>query len=324
MELSGPRALVRNAWAVNRPLTGAGVLLGVVSVAALVGLVVDPREITGQGAWAKPARFAFSFALYAVTLMWLLTFVRGRQRLVRLISWVTAVAVVLEVLWVVRAAAVGTTSHFNFSNSFTSTLALIMLVIISITALLGLVTIVLLLRQRVEPPALAWALSLGLALALVGMAVAVPMVISPTGAQEAAADRGLGMPIVGGHTVGRPDGGPGMPITNFSTAAGDLRVPHFVGVHALQVLCLLGLLLTLGPRSLGPRHRVVLVWIAASALLVLTGILTWQARRAQSVTSPDSATVAAFVVLAGAVAVATAAVFLHARTTPPSQPESPG
>ncbi|MEU5402906.1 hypothetical protein ABZ348_26820 [Streptomyces sp. NPDC005963] len=313
----GPRAVVQKAWAANPPLTGAGIVLGLITLAALVGLAVDPREITGQPAWAKPARFAFSFALYAVTLLWLLTFVRSHQRLVRVISWVTAVAVVLEVLWVVRAAAAGTTSHFNFSTRLVSIVAVTMLVIISVTALMGLLTIVLLLFQRVQPPALAWALSLGLAIAIAGMAVAVPMVIAPTAVQEAAADRGLGMPIIGGHSVGQVDGGPGMPITNFNTTAGDLRVPHFVGVHAVQALSLIGLLLTLGPRSLGPRHRVVLVWIAATALLGLMGVLTWQASRGQALTAPDTGTVAALIGWLGAVAAATTAVFVHARSAPP-------
>ncbi|MFE4665515.1 hypothetical protein ACFRI7_06280 [Streptomyces sp. NPDC056716] len=314
VEAFGPGAVVRRAWAVNRPLAGAGGVLGLITLAALVGLVVDPSRITGQAAWAKPARFAFSFALYAVTLLWLLTFVRGHRRLVRLISWVTAVAVVAEVLWVVRAAAAGTTSHFNFGSDFAGALTVTMLVVISVAALLALVTIVLLLLQRIEPPALAWALWLGLALAVVGMAVGVPMIAAPTPAQEVAADLGQGMPVVGAHTVGVADGGPGMPVTNFSTVGGDQRVAHFVGVHSLQALALLGLLLTLGPKTLGPRHRTALVWIAAATLLGLTAVFFWQAHRGQPVTAPDSTTVAALIALAVGAAAATAAVFAHART----------
>lgn len=315
MAAYGPRVLMRRAWAVNRPLTAAGVLLGLASLSALVGLAVDPREITGQPAWAKPARFAFSFGLYAITLLWLLTFVQGHARLVRVISWATAIGVVLEVSWAFRAAAAGTTSHFNFTTPIASALTFAALVVISLVMLMALLTVALLLRQRVEPPALAWALRLGLVVALVGMAVAVLMV-TPTPAQVTAAGLGHGLPpVVGAHTVGPPDGGPGMPVTNFSTTGGDLRVAHLVGVHALQGLPLLGLLLTLGPRALGPRHRTALVWIAATAWLGLTLILTWQAARAQPLISPDAATVTALVALVAAAAAAVTAVFRHAHTT---------
>lgn len=148
-----------------------------------------------------------------------------------------------------------------------------------------------------------------------GMAVALFMFI-PTPGQLATAEATGKQPIVGAHGVGVEDGGPGLPIVGWSTTGGDLRVPHFVGLHALQVLPLIGVLIAgFGPRWLRPDHRVALVWTAGLGYLGLVLLLTWQALRGQPVVAPDAPTLGLLLVLVAAVFTSAFFVIRQARRT---------
>jgi len=254
---------LRGVWAANPPLALVGLGTMALVIPFVVGVVADPRLVTGVPAWLKPAKFAISIGIYSLTLIWFLSFVQGHRRLVAAIAWGTAVAFALEMVVIAGQAGRGTTSHFNETTPLDGALFGIMGVAILVVWLLGLATAILLLRQRLAPPSLAWALRLGVIGATVGMLLALPMVVG-----------------AGAHAVGVADGGPGLPIVNWSTEGGDLRAGHFVGLHAMQALPLLALALArFAPRWLPEGRRAALVGVVGLAWIGVSLLLTWQELR---------------------------------------------
>jgi hypothetical protein len=305
--------LIQKGFAVNWLLMFAGIVMLVTLLASLVGIIVDPRIITGMPAWVKPAKFAISISIYNFTLLWFVHFIQGRKRLVSILANGIAVGMLVEMTIIVEQAMRGTTSHFNNATPFDSTLFAIMGSFIIFIFLLNIVAAVLLLLQRLPDPVLAWSLRLGLLLSMVGMAVAFLMT-QPTAIQMETLRSGGTLPIVGGHSVGVVDGGPGLPFLGWSTTGGDLRIAHFIGLHALQVLPLFGWLL--GQRRfnvLPTRHRVALIWTFSLAYLGLIGLLTWQALRAQPLLAPDTLTLQAWAVLLAATGIIMMGIGIHAR-----------
>ena len=303
-QLAGLRRAAEAArvlWAANRPLAVTVLASAALIIAAAIGLLADPRTITGAPAWMKPLKFAISSAVYAATLAWMLTFVHGRPRVKAIAGGAVAVAFLVELALIVVQVARGTTSHFNVSTPLDSALFGTMGFMIVLVWVMNGVVAVLLLRQgdRGLEPGLAWSLRLGLLLAAVGMGVAFLMTSVPTPVQAEALAAGQAPGSFGAHSVGVEDGGPGLPLLGWSTVGGDLRVPHFVGLHGLQVLPLLALALRRWPR-LGAAQRRGLVWVAALGYLGLTALTTWQALRGQSVIAPDVLTLAAGAALAAA------------------------
>ena len=298
---ANPVSFLRELWRTHAPLTLLSLVMLGFTLFFIVGIFTDSRVITGAPAWLKPAKFGISIAIYSLTLTWLLGFIRAErlrtQRLVNAIGWITVGVFVVEMVPIVLQVVRGTTSHFNVATPFDTFLWSTMGTAITLLWFTTLLVAVLLLRQRFENPAFAWALRLGLIIALIGMAEGFLMT-SPTAQQMAGWQAGEAVTIAGAHSVGVPDGGPGLPVVNWNTTGGDLRVGHFVGMHALQVLPFVGWFVTRRSRKpLSQRQQTGLVWTAGGFYLGVTLLLTWQALRAQPLTRPDALTLAAFTAL---------------------------
>jgi hypothetical protein len=225
----------------------------------------------------------------------------------------TAVAMVVEMAIIAGQAARGTASHFNTATPLDIILFSVMGATILVQTLSTIAVAVALWRNEFADRALGWAMRLGMTITIVG-ALAGGLMTSPTRQQLDAARAGQKMTVAGAHTVGAPDGGPGLPGTGWSVTHGDLRVPHFVGLHATQALPLVALVI--GRRKkLADALRVNLVQIAAAGYAGLFLILLSQALRGQPLLAPDATTLALLAALTASTgAAATVAAWWHNRS----------
>lgn len=286
--------------------------MGVLAVITLVGAIVDPREVLGSNLWFKPLKFELSIGIYAVSLAWLIGLLNRRQRLFWILGTVSAIGLAIEMVVIGAAAVLGTTSHFNVSTPLQAGLWSVMAASITLVWVIILLVSVALFRADLGDRARTVAIRSGAILAVVGMGLAFLMT-SPN-AQQLADYQG----IAGAHAVGIADGGPGIPILGWSTVGGDLRIPHFVGMHALQFFPLLALGLEFASRrirvlaSTEVRRRII--WVAILGFTATIGVLTLQALSGQSIVQPAGLVLVAGIVVAVATSIALViAVVLPAR-----------
>jgi hypothetical protein len=274
-------------------LTIFGFIMAVDLVFTLCGLVVDRRVITGAPAWLKPAKFALSTMIAAWSFAFCIASTRIWPRVTRALDIALAAALAIEIALIDMQAARGTTSHFNIATPFDGAVFAVMGVSILCVWLAMLLLTVVLIRQPYASPVWGWSLRLGMVLALIGTGSGGLMTV-PNSRQLTEAHVSGRLPIAGAHTVGAPDGGPGLPVTGWSADHGDLRVAHFLGMHGLQVLPLLAWWVARRRSAPDDRTQRDLIFAAAASYLALFGLILWQAFRGQSIAQPDSLSWASF------------------------------
>jgi hypothetical protein len=212
-----------------------------------LGLGLDERTLRGVNVWVKPMKFMASVALLALTTAWFAAQLPAAVRQGRsfsLLVWTLIVTGGFEVGYITLQAALGQASHYNVGTPLHAALY----------TLMGSAALVLTATQ----PWLAWLIwrhgdrrvpSTYRLAVLLGLVLTFALGAS------------VGITLGGGQ----PASGAGLPVVGWSRSMGDLRVAHFIGIHAGQVLPLAGFALT----RWAPRQALPGVWLASAAWTAL-------------------------------------------------------
>lgn len=263
---------------------GAGVLM----LFSLAMQTIDTRTVTGAPAWAKPAKFGASVLVTGLSLAWIFSRITPWSRGMRRAANVFSAMLVAELLLITFQAARAVPSHFNTTTITNALIFQSMGVAITAFWITQVWLTVKSFRYRFVDSTIGAGIKLGLLISTLGGGLGFVMTAGPTASQAQAMRLGQAS-MVGAHTVGAPDGGPGMPVTRWSTVAGDLRVPHFVGLHALQLLPLFAWAMSRRRQSAGVVN---VVGASFGGLVVVTLI---QALRGSPLFAPDSLTIGLYV-----------------------------
>lgn len=238
----------------NEALFYFGLICFVLAALFLVLSRITTIQVFNVSAWYKPFKFAVSIALYCWTMGWYCHYLPDFR--IAWFNWSIIVLLGFEIIYIAVQAGRGQLSHFNLSTPFYS--ALYGLMAFAASAVTVYTAYVGMLFFKGDFPELPihylWAIRLG---------TIIFVIFSFEGFV-------MGSRLT--HTIGGADGGPGLPVLNWSTRFGDPRISHFIGMHALQVIPLLSIYLLKSTRA------VVVVAVLYALLAVFTLVQALQGR----------------------------------------------
>ncbi|MEO7976433.1 hypothetical protein [Flavobacterium sp.] len=183
-------------------------------------------QVTGLNAWTKPFKFFISFGVFAFTMALYVVYL-DNQRQVTNYCWSFIIFSSIELLLITVQASRGKKSHYNIDTPFDRVIFALMGLSLIVVLIHTIFIITLFFTQSQfdasDEMILAFKLSL------------IMMVLFML--------QGFVMIKLFKHTVGAEDNTPGIPVLNWSKNYGDLRVAHFFGMHALQIIPLLTFIL---------------------------------------------------------------------------------
>lgn len=179
--------------------------------------------------WIKPIKFSLSFSTFAATISLFLAALRIPEWQLKLARHAITGSVALEILSLGAQAwrSVYSPGSHTLADSLFAQLtnSMVMLNTAIVIWMLVLFCATRVQARIVDYPMLS-AIRYSMVIFLLGNAVGGYMLAR------------------GSHTVGASDGGTGLPFLNWSTVAGDLRIAHFIAIHAIQIVPLFAYVLS--------------------------------------------------------------------------------
>lgn len=227
----------------NYPLYLFGWVSLVGFIASVILMSFSDTQVLGINAWIKPAKFYLSTVLFVWTMGWFTGYL-DRPKLITAYNIVVISVLAFELIYISWQASLGQQSHFNINTQFNALMWSLMGSTISIMTLFTAVIGWFFFKDSFPDlsPSYLWGIRLGI----------ITFVIF-------AFEGGI-MGALMSHTVGAEDGATGITFLNWSLSHGDLRIAHFIGMHALQVLPVVGFYLMSQPRG---------IWIASAVYFLL-------------------------------------------------------
>lgn len=205
----------------NETLFYYGLLCLVAAIVFLVLARTTNTQVYNVNAWYKPFKFAFSTFTLVWAMAWYCHYLPSLN--INIFNWSVIVLLGFEIIYITIMASQGKISHYNVSSPFYSAMFSMMAMAATLVTLyIAYIGLLFFTNSFPDlPNYYVWAIRLG---------ILIFVVFSFEGA------------LMGGrmgHSVGLENDNSNLFILGWSKIVGDLRVSHFIGMHALQVLPIL-------------------------------------------------------------------------------------
>ena len=196
-----------------------GLILFIIAALMVIPLMVDDRTVLGINTWIKPIKFFISTAIYIWTFSYLLHDITRWPKLKSTLKWTVFFVMFIEMIIIFVQGARAVKSHFNFDTDIDSLMLAVKGIMIMLnTVLIFILTFMYYFKHDNLHPSYLLGVRLGLLVFIAGNLIGGIMISN------------------GQHAVGVADGGAGLPFVNWSTTGGDVRIGHFLGLHAIQII----------------------------------------------------------------------------------------
>ena len=233
----------------------------VLAIVSITSSFMDDRTLMGVNVWMKPLKFSISVAIYILTVGFLMTLYPFSKKKKNLINNIVCWTLLIELGLIIYQASGGVQSHYNISNPFDGLIFTAMGILIAINVIIMALFIFETIRLKLKTPKLLqWAILLGWVIVFFGSWVGGQMISEMS------------------HNIGVEDGGPGLPLVNWSTIAGDLRVAHFFGIHGLQIIPIFALLISNKSKTT-TKNQIIIVTVFGLAYALFVGYTFYQAKQ---------------------------------------------